>query len=71
MVEEIAESLGKNEEKESEDASAAAGLMEKLTVSESKSEVNPTTEVPVAADEKKEEEKSKKETKAEELSSAA
>ncbi|XP_008792787.2 ran-binding protein 1 homolog b-like [Phoenix dactylifera] len=70
MVEEIAESLGKNEEKESKDASAAAGLMEKLTVSESKSEENPTAEVPVAADEKKEE-KSEKETKAEEPSPAA
>ncbi|XP_008789135.1 ran-binding protein 1 homolog b-like [Phoenix dactylifera] len=70
-VEEIAESLGKNEEKESKDASAAAGLMEKLTVGESKTEENAKKEVPIAADEKKEEEKPKTETKAEEPSSAA
>ncbi|KAL6865064.1 hypothetical protein ACP4OV_016215 [Aristida adscensionis] len=38
LVEEIAESLTKNEAKESEDGSSTAGLLEKLTVSESKSE---------------------------------
>ncbi|OEL13332.1 Ran-binding protein 1-like protein b [Dichanthelium oligosanthes] len=38
LVEEIAESLAKNEVNESEDGSSTAGLMEKLTVSESKSD---------------------------------
>ncbi|CAD5195730.1 ran-binding protein 1 homolog a-like [Musa acuminata AAA Group] len=37
-VESITETLGKSEEKESEDASAAAGLLEKLSVAESKTE---------------------------------
>lgn len=38
LVEEIAESLTKDEGKEGEDGSSTAGLLEKLTVSESKSE---------------------------------
>jgi Ran-binding protein 1 len=38
LVEEISESLTKNEGKESEDGSSTAGLLEKLTVSEHKSE---------------------------------
>ncbi|KAL6619421.1 hypothetical protein ACP70R_034560 [Stipagrostis hirtigluma subsp. patula] len=38
LVEEIAESLTKNEGKESEDSSSTAGLLEKLAVSESKSD---------------------------------
>jgi Ran-binding protein 1 len=38
LVEEIAESLIKQEDKESEDGSSTAGLLEKLTVSETKSE---------------------------------
>ncbi|XP_062181062.1 ran-binding protein 1 homolog a-like [Phragmites australis] len=38
FVEEIAESLAKNKDEESEEGSSTAGLMEKLTVSESKSE---------------------------------
>ncbi|CAL4907548.1 unnamed protein product [Urochloa decumbens] len=38
LVEEIAEALSKDEGKENEDSSSTAGLLEKLTVSESKSE---------------------------------
>ncbi|PVH62549.1 hypothetical protein PAHAL_3G320200 [Panicum hallii] len=38
LVEEIAESLAKDECKDNEDGSSTAGLLEKLTVSESKSE---------------------------------
>ncbi|CAL5094356.1 unnamed protein product [Urochloa decumbens] len=38
LVEEIAEALAKDESKENEDSSSTAGLLEKLTVSESKSE---------------------------------
>lgn len=38
MIEEIAESLAKNEGKEGDDGSSTAGLLEQLTVSEGKSE---------------------------------
>ena len=38
LVDEIAESLAKDESKVNEDGSSTAGLLEKLTVSESKSE---------------------------------
>ncbi|CAL4892976.1 unnamed protein product [Urochloa decumbens] len=38
LVEEIAEALAKDESNENEDSSSTAGLLEKLTVSESKSE---------------------------------
>jgi len=38
LVEEIAESLTENEDKEGQDGSSTAGLLEKLTVSEGKSE---------------------------------
>jgi Ran-binding protein 1 len=38
MVEEIAESLTKKEDKESKDGPSTTGLLEKLTVSETKSE---------------------------------
>ncbi|XP_072975101.1 ran-binding protein 1 homolog b-like [Typha angustifolia] len=52
MVEEIAESLGKDEGEENADASSAAGLLEKLTVTESKTEGDAKKEVPAdAADE--------------------
>ncbi|KAL5231535.1 hypothetical protein ABZP36_030311 [Zizania latifolia] len=44
LVEEIAESLLKTEGKESEEGSSAAGLLEKLSVSESKSEEATTKE---------------------------
>ena len=64
-VESIAESLGKNEEKESKDATSAAGLLDKLSVGESKSEGEATKETPSPA-----EEKPKAEAKAEEASSA-
>jgi Ran-binding protein 1 len=50
-VEEISELQGKTEEKESEEASSAAELVEKLTVSESK-EDNAEKEAPVADDKK-------------------
>ncbi|XP_072996458.1 ran-binding protein 1 homolog b-like [Typha latifolia] len=49
MVEEIAESLGKDEGEENENASSAAGLLEKLTVTESKTEEDAKKEVPTAA----------------------
>lgn len=70
-VEKIAESLGKNEEKDSKEGATAAGLLEKLSVSESKSE----TEAPVAGEEKAseaaaEEKESEAETKTEKPSSA-
>ncbi|CAL9205282.1 unnamed protein product [Musa hybrid cultivar] len=48
MVESITETLGKSEEKESEDASAAAGLLEKLSVAESKTE-KASEEAPAAS----------------------
>ncbi|GJN31155.1 hypothetical protein PR202_gb19518 [Eleusine coracana subsp. coracana] len=51
-VEEIAEQLGNTEEKESEEASSAAELVEKLTVTESKAESAKSEEAP-AAEEKK------------------
>jgi Ran-binding protein 1 len=44
LVEEICESLTKNEGKESEDGSSTAGLLEKLTVSEHKSEESDKSE---------------------------
>ncbi|CAL9781402.1 ran-binding protein 1 homolog a-like [Musa acuminata AAA Group] len=47
-VESITETLGKSEEKESEDASAAAGLLEKLSVAESKTE-KASEEAPAAS----------------------
>ncbi|THU55538.1 hypothetical protein C4D60_Mb11t07620 [Musa balbisiana] len=47
-VESITETLGKSEEKESEDASSAAGLLEKLSVAESKTE-KASEEVPSAS----------------------
>lgn len=45
-VEDIAESLGKNEECENKDVSAAAGLVEKLSVGESTSEVTNCASAP-------------------------
>ncbi|URE38001.1 Protein tyrosine kinase [Musa troglodytarum] len=54
MVEEIAESVDKIEENESKDVSSAASLIEKLTVSENKTEGNTTKEAAHAEDEKKE-----------------
>jgi Ran-binding protein 1 len=50
-VEEIADEQGKTGEKESEEASFAAELVEKLTVSESKEE-NAEKEAPAADDKK-------------------
>ncbi|CAL9125912.1 unnamed protein product [Musa textilis] len=47
-VETITETLGKSEEKESEDASAAAGLLGKLSVAESKTE-KASEEAPAAS----------------------
>ncbi|URD77379.1 ran-binding protein 1 [Musa troglodytarum] len=47
-VESITETLGKSEEKESEDASAAAGLLGKLSVAESKTE-KASEEAPAAS----------------------
>ncbi|CAL4922189.1 unnamed protein product [Urochloa decumbens] len=52
-VEEIAEEQGKNEEKESEEASSAAELVEKLTVTEAKTEETAEKEEAPAADDKK------------------
>ncbi|XP_072977441.1 ran-binding protein 1 homolog b-like [Typha angustifolia] len=69
MVQEISESLGKNEEKESKEAASTAGLMEKLSVSESKKEENTATDVPAATGEK--EVRKETQTKSEESSSAA
>ncbi|CAD5166682.1 unnamed protein product [Musa acuminata subsp. malaccensis] len=54
MVEEIAESVDKIEEEESKDVSSAASLIEKLTVSEDKTEGNTTKEAAHADDKKKE-----------------
>ncbi|XP_008805130.2 ran-binding protein 1 homolog a-like isoform X1 [Phoenix dactylifera] len=45
-VEGVAESLGKNEERESKDVSATAGLVEKLSVGESTSEVTNSASAP-------------------------
>ncbi|KAJ6831093.1 ran-binding protein 1-like protein c-like [Iris pallida] len=53
-VEKIAESLGKNDEKESKEATEAAGLLDSLTVSKSKTEEVAPEEATVAAAEKKE-----------------
>lgn len=52
-VEEIAEQQGKNEEKDSEEASSAAELVEKLTVTEAKKEETVEKEESPAADDKK------------------
>lgn len=55
-VEKQAEALGKKEEKESEEADAAAGELEKLSVGgEHKSEEKPADEKPVIVDEKEKE----------------
>ena len=51
-VEDIAEKQGKNEEKESEEASSAAELVEKLTVTEAKKEESADKEEAPAADDK-------------------
>ncbi|XP_077246463.1 ran-binding protein 1 homolog b-like [Tasmannia lanceolata] len=59
MVEEIAQSQCKKEE--SEDVTAAAGLIEKLSVGESKSKEKAGEEVPLAAKEDKKENKSEPE----------
>ncbi|KAK8950631.1 hypothetical protein KSP40_PGU018590 [Platanthera guangdongensis] len=57
-VEKQAEALGKTEEKESVEADAAAGELEKLSVGgESKSEEKPADEKPVVVDEKETETK--------------
>ena len=48
-VESVAEDLGKNEEKESKEATSAAGLLEKLSVGdESKSEEKTEDKAPTA-----------------------
>uniref|UniRef100_A0A0D9VSW5 RanBD1 domain-containing protein n=1 Tax=Leersia perrieri TaxID=77586 RepID=A0A0D9VSW5_9ORYZ len=52
-VEEIAEQLGKNEEKENEEVSSAAGLVEKLSVTETKKVENVEKEETSAEEEKK------------------
>uniref|UniRef100_A0A0A9G900 RanBD1 domain-containing protein n=1 Tax=Arundo donax TaxID=35708 RepID=A0A0A9G900_ARUDO len=44
LVEEIAESLTKNEGKENEDGSSTAGLLDKLTVTERKPEISAKAE---------------------------
>lgn len=62
MIETIAESSGKIEEKDSKDAGDAAGLLGKLSVDETKAEKVPE-EVPSAL--AKPEEKSETETKTE------
>lgn len=59
-VEEIAESFGKNEEKDNKEGSAAAELIDKLSVSESKTEDNAKE---AAAGEEKKEEKPEAEIK--------
>ena len=56
MFQEVAESQGKKDE--NKDASTTAGLLEKLSVDDKKSEEKPVEEVSVAA---KEEEKSESE----------
>lgn len=67
-VESIAESMGKTEEKEGNDATSAAGLLDKLSVGESNSKEEAPKEAASAA--AAAEEKPKEETKAEEASSA-
>ena len=52
-VGEIAEQRGKNEEKENEEVSSTAGLVEKLTVTEAKKEENAEKDETPAADDKK------------------
>ncbi|XP_006649912.1 ran-binding protein 1 homolog a-like [Oryza brachyantha] len=51
-VEEIAEQQGKNEEKENEDVSSTAGLVEKLSVTETKKEENAEKEETPAEEDK-------------------
>ncbi|KAF8397256.1 hypothetical protein HHK36_016167 [Tetracentron sinense] len=53
MVQEVAESQGKKEE--NKDATAAAGLLEKLSVGDSKTEEKVTEEVPVVVSEEEKE----------------
>jgi Ran-binding protein 1 len=53
MVEEIAEQQGKNEEKENEEVSSTAGLVEKLSVTETKKEENAEKEETPAEEDKK------------------
>ncbi|XP_062210913.1 ran-binding protein 1 homolog a-like [Phragmites australis] len=52
IVEEIAEQQGKNEDKENEEVSSAAGLVEKLTVTETNKEENVEKKDAPAADDK-------------------
>lgn len=52
-VEEIAEQQGKTEEKENEEVSTAAGLVEELTVTEASKEENVEKEEAPASDDKK------------------
>jgi Ran-binding protein 1 len=52
LVEEIAESLVKQEDREKEDGSCTAGLLEKLTVSETKSEESAKAETTDSGKEK-------------------
>ncbi|XP_047086481.1 ran-binding protein 1 homolog b-like [Lolium rigidum] len=53
LVDQIAEEQGKTEEKESEEASSAAELVEKLTVTEEKKEEPVEKETPAAVDDTK------------------
>lgn len=53
MVEEIAEQQGKNEEKENEEVSSTAGLVEELSVTETKKEENAEKEETPAEEDKK------------------
>uniref|UniRef100_A0A0E0KCF1 RanBD1 domain-containing protein n=1 Tax=Oryza punctata TaxID=4537 RepID=A0A0E0KCF1_ORYPU len=53
MVEEIAEQQGKNEEKENKEVSSTAGLVEKLSVTETKKEENAEKEETPAEEDKK------------------
>ncbi|ONK61836.1 uncharacterized protein A4U43_C08F34090 [Asparagus officinalis] len=70
-VESVAESMGKVEEKENKDATSAAGLLEKLSVGESKTEEPSKTEGEAPEDAAATEaEKPKTEAKAEEPTSA-
>lgn len=70
-VESIAESMGKTEEKETNDATSAAGLLDKLSVGESKTEEEASKESAAAsAAAAEEEEKPNEEAKTDEASSA-
>ncbi|WOL14817.1 ran-binding protein [Canna indica] len=70
-VEEIAESLGEIEETEDQDASSAAGLLEKLSVTESTTEESNATEAAAVEDENKEKGHQEKQVEAEESSSTS